>query len=361
MALFGIWELYFTCFRHAKLRAFENETCFTGGESKPISVIISARNEATNLEAFLPAILTQNYPVFEVIVVNDRSWDNTEEVLKSLCLNYANLKVVTITHNDKFIAGKKFALSMGIKAAKYDWLVFTDADCLVNSENWLSYMQDPADGKTEIKLGYSPYFKKSSFLNLMIRYETFYTAVNYLAFALTRNPYMGVGRNMAYNKSLFFKSKGFASHMHIPSGDDDLFINQNANSHNTQIVIAPESHVWSAPKLKLIDYIRQKKRHRGAGTSYKGKHRLTITIQFLLPFIFFALTIIGICFEPTRYFALAALGFVYLIKAYVYPRLYTKLSYGELKWFFPILDILYLCFLLWTGFIGFFIKKGQWK
>ncbi len=363
--LFGIWDLYFACFKHARLLGFKDlEISATSPADlpfKPISVIVAARNEAANLEAYLPAILTQNYPDYEVVVVNDRSWDQTEEVLKALQAQYPHLRVVNITHNDKFIAGKKFAISMGIKASKHDWLAFTDADCVVSSADWLSYMQDPEDGKTEIKLGYSPYFKKGSFLNWMIRYETFQTAINYLSFALAGNPYMGVGRNLAYKKSLFFKHKGFASHMHIPSGDDDLFINQAANGQNTQIVIAMDSLLWSAPKTTWIDYIKQKKRHQRAGTTYKNEHRLTLTIQYLLRFFFFGTSLAAIIWEPSRLYALAFLVLFYLIKVFIYPRLYNKMSYGELKWFFPILDLFYLLFLILTGFIGLFVRKVQWK
>src|SRR5690606_7881088 len=134
------------------------------------------------------------------------------------------------------------------------------------SANWLKGMQKPIDEAAEIVLGYSPYFKKRNLLNALIRFETFFTAVNYLSFALKGMPYMGVGRNMAYKKSLFFKSKGFAAHMHIPSGDDDLFVNANATSQNTTIQIYKETHVWSEPKTSFLAYLRQKKRHIGAGS-----------------------------------------------------------------------------------------------
>src|SRR5690606_34092381 len=160
--------------------------------------------------------------------------------------------------------GKKFALSLGIKAAQYEHLVFTDADCVPESSDWLTHMAGAFSGGKEIVLGYSPYLRRAGMLNALIRFETFHTAMSYLSYALKGKPYMGVGRNMAYTKSLFFRGKGFASHMHIASGDDDLFVNQNATPHNTTICIHPEAHVWSEPKTTFSAYARQKTRHAGA-------------------------------------------------------------------------------------------------
>ena len=204
-------QLYYVLFVHLKLATATIEALpFIG--RKPLSVIVCARNEIVNLREYLPSLMAHHYPEFEVVVVNDRSWDGTEEFLEQMEKKYSNLKVVKILDNDKFIAGKKFAVTMGIKAAKHEWLVFTDADSTPASDQWLMDMQQPQDENTEIVLGYSPYIKRRGLLNALIRFETFFTAVNYLSFALKGMPYMGVGRNMAYKKALFFKNKGFGTY-----------------------------------------------------------------------------------------------------------------------------------------------------
>src|SRR5581483_1786901 len=141
---------------------------------------------------------------------------------------------------DRFKTGKKFALTMGIKASKNEYLLFTDADCRPASANWITRMAVNFNRSTEIVLGYSPYQSAGGLLNSFIRFETIRTAINYLSAALAGNPYMGIGRNLAYTKTLFFKNKGFASHMHVMSGDDDLFVNENATAGNTTIEIHPE-------------------------------------------------------------------------------------------------------------------------
>lgn len=353
-------QLYFSLFVHLKLAVFPvNELQVSC--SKPLTVIICARNEAANLKANLPAVLNQNYPDFEVIVVNDRSWDGTEEVLKTFTDSYPHLKVVTVAEGSKFIAGKKFAVTMGIKAAKNEWLVFTDADCQPASEQWLLGMQQPAHTETEILLGYSPYTRSKGLLNALIRFETFFTAVNYLSFAIKGMPYMGVGRNMAYQKALFFKKKGFAAHMHIPSGDDDLFVNANANRHNTQIQINPLTFVHTAPKQTWGAYLKQKKRHFGAGKMYKGKHKFILSSQIIIQFAFYALLIALLCFEETRIPALIVFGLSILIRSLIYPRLLKKLEYPGLRWWFPLLDILLFIFLVFNGILSIFVKKVQWK
>jgi glycosyltransferase involved in cell wall biosynthesis len=232
-------QLYYVLVVYRKLAIFKSPDLESQLNS-PLSVIICAKNEVQNLKKNLSSILNQNYPNFEVIVVNDCSNDGTEWYLRDLSLDYKNLKIVTINDHPRFKHGKKFAVTMGIKAAQNENLVFTDADCFPESEHWLSLMQRNFDNQTDIVLGYSPYEIKGGFLNKFIRFETFYTAINYLSYALRGIPYMGVGRNLAYKKSLFFKGKGFASHMHILSGDDDLFVNQNANNFNTKIEIHPD-------------------------------------------------------------------------------------------------------------------------
>ncbi len=355
-------QLYYVLFVHFKLATATIEALpFIG--RKPLSVIVCARNEIVNLREYLPSLMAQHYPEFEVVVVNDRSWDGTEEFLEQMEKKYSNLKVVKILDNDKFIAGKKFAVTMGIKAAKHEWLVFTDADSTPASDQWLMDMQQPEDENTEIVLGYSPYIKRRGLLNALIRFETFFTAVNYLSFALKGMPYMGVGRNMAYKKALFFKNKGFAAHMHIPSGDDDLFVNAHANRSNTAIRIHPDSHVWSEPNRTWVGYLKQKKRHFGAGKMYKAKHKFILSLQIIFQFLFYGFFIASMFLSrEAQYVAGGILLLSIIIKSFIYPKLLKRLNYGDLRWWFPILDILLFLFLTLNGFLAMFGKKKvNWK
>lgn len=353
-------QLYFSLFVHLKLVLHKVED-IPSSARQPISIIICARNEAENLLQFLPAVLEQEYPDFEVVVVNDRSWDGTRDILEDFATRYKNLKVVTVSEGNKFIAGKKFAVTMGIKAAANEWLVFTDADCVPASKHWLMGMQQPESDLTSIVLGYSPYMKKRGLLNSLIRFETFFTAVNYLSFAVKGMPYMGVGRNMAYRKSLFFKHKGFAAHMHIPSGDDDLFVNAHATRMNTEIRVNSDTHMWSSPNTSFLAYLRQKKRHFGAGKLYKPKHKFILTTQIVFQFLFYILFIGLLFFKSTQFISLGVFLLSLIIRCFIYPRLLKRLNYGDLRWCFPILDILLFIFLVFNGFLSIFVKKVTWK
>lgn len=364
--LFGILvfcfliQLYFSLFVHLKL-ALVKINPLPETAKKPLSVVICARNEAENLKKYLPLVLDQDYLDFEVVVVNDRSWDGTNDILEAFAKTYKHLKVVTVNDGSKFIAGKKFAVTMGIKAAVNEWLVFTDADCFPSSSKWLYGMQQPEQDATEILLGYSPYLKKRGVLNALIRFETFFTAVNYLSFAIKGMPYMGVGRNMAYKKSLFFNNKGFAAHMHIPSGDDDLFVNAHANERNTGICIHLDAQVWSVPNTSFGAYLRQKKRHFGAGKLYKSTHKFILSAQIIIQFLFYLTLAILVCFKSTLYLSLGVFSLSIVIRCFVYPRILKRLNYGDLSWWFPVLDVLLFVFLVFNGIVSIFVKKVKWK
>ncbi len=245
----------------------------------PISVVICARNEELNLEALLPSVLEQDYPEFEVIVVDDCSFDNTDIILKKYKNQYKHLRSTIIKQDAKFSHGKKLALTIGIKAAKHEWLVLTDADCMPLSKNWLITLASNFNGDTEIILGYSGYKPERGLLNRIIRFDTFYIGLNYLSFALWRKPYMGVGRNLAYRKELFFKNRGFASHGTLHSGDDDLFVHEVATKKNTTVEFGHDSQTLSNPRKTFSSWVLQKRRHLTTGPRYRTSIKIWLTLE----------------------------------------------------------------------------------
>jgi biofilm PGA synthesis N-glycosyltransferase PgaC len=317
----------------------------------PLSVIICARNEAKNLKQYLPLILTQKYPDFEVIVVNDCSYDGSEDILRAFQSEYKNLKVVKIEEHPRYKTAKKFAVTLGIKATSNEILVFTDADCKPVSENWLALMaSNYTNPATEIVLGYSPYIHTKGFLNKLIRYETFQTAINYFSFALNGMPYMGVGRNLSYKKSLFFKGKGFASHMHIPSGDDDLFVNQNATVENTEVEIRSEAQGW-----------KQKFRHIGAGKEYKKQHQFNLALQAISSIGFYLFLVICLCLKIVPFVVLGIFILRLIVQFYTYFKPMATLRTKDLRWWLILLDPFYYIYLIALIIAGFFRKKTTWK
>jgi biofilm PGA synthesis N-glycosyltransferase PgaC len=355
-----IIQLYFLVSNQNSLAGFkpseELPAC-----SVPISVIISARNEAKNLSEYLPSILTQNYPDFEVVVVDDCSFDRSDVVLEEFKGIYPNLKVVTITEHDRFKTGKKFALTLGIKAAKNEHLLFTDADCEPASADWITRMAANFAGPAQIVLGFSPYKSARNYLNPFIRFETIKTGINYLSAALNGDPYMGIGRNLAYTKSLFFSSKGFAAHMHILSGDDDLFVNQNATPNNTVIEINPEAFTYSNAKTSITDWYKQKKRHFGVGKIYKSRHRGMLSLDAISGFLFYILLTLCLFFNFEPLLALGLFMFRLIFQFLIYSKPFKRLNGKDLLWYLPLFDMIYYIYLNIFGLIGALIKTTKWK
>lgn len=333
----------------------------SGNKVQAVSVIICAKNEILNLQKNLVSVLEQNYKEYEVVVVNDCSWDETGEYLTELSKQYAHLKVVTLVEQEKYRHGKKFALTLGIKAAKYDQLLLTDADCFVTSKDWCSLMQDHFTDKTEIVLGYGAYEKKKGFLNKLIRFDTFYIAMNYLSAAIGKNAYMGVGRNMAYKRELFFKNKGFAKHNHLFSGDDDLFVNANSTSSNTHIEIDPRSFTYSVPKSSFHDWHVQKARHMSTSGHYKAYDKFRL---FLIPFsglLFNGLFIALLVLRFDWRILVSLYGGVLLLKLPILWRNTSRLREKDLFWIFPLLEPVHLLLQPLFYISNLFTKQKAWK
>jgi len=258
----------------------------------PVSVIICAKNEAENLKQYLPFFIDQKHSNFELVLVNDGSWDDTLEVMEAFQNNHDNIKVVDVKPIEQFWGNKKYALTLGIKAASHDFLLFTDADCKPSSQNWISEMSANFSNSKSIILGYGAYQRKASFLNKLIRYETLLTAIQYFSYANAGMPYMGVGRNLAYRKELFFNHSGFMKHMQINSGDDDLFVNQVATSKNTALCYSKQSVTISKPKTNFKDWIVQKRRHISTAKHYKSVHKLLLGLFYVSQLLFWGLAIV---------------------------------------------------------------------
>jgi cellulose synthase/poly-beta-1,6-N-acetylglucosamine synthase-like glycosyltransferase len=284
-ALSAVVQMFYYLRFYSEVSRYRHPAANNG--KQPVSVIICARNEAENLRNFLPSILEQDYPDFEVIVVDDCSEDDTYNVLGSFLVKYPRLKISTVSKDPRFTHNKKFAQFIGIKAASNEILLFTDSDCKAGSPHWIEGMTSGFDEKTEIVLGYGGYMKRKGILNKYIRYDTFMIALQYLGMAIRGISYMGVGRNMAYRRSLFFKKKGFEGHTHVISGDDDLFVNANSTRANTRVEFRKENHTSSVPSSTLKEWIAQKKRHFSAAPYYKTGHKFLIIIEPVTRILFY--------------------------------------------------------------------------
>ena len=327
-----------------------------------ISVVICAKNEAENLKQFVPLVANQKYSDFEIVLINDASSDNTLEIMEQLSEKYERIKVVDVKHNEAFWASKKYALTLGIKAASHDYLLFTDADCKPISKYWIKEMSSHFTKDRSIVLGYGGYSTiNNSLLNKIIRFETVITALQYFSFAKFGIPYMGVGRNLAYRKDDFYKVNGFIDHMHINSGDDDLFINKVANNNNTAICYSPNSFTKSIPELSFMAWLAQKRRHISTAKHYKLLHKLLLAEFYSTQFLFWLISIFLMAINFKLSIIIPLFILIILIKYLIVGLASKKLNETNLIVFIPFLE-LFLIFIQFSIFISNLVSKPKyWK
>ena len=254
-----------------------------------VSVIVCAHNEYDNLQDYLSILLEQDYPCYEVIVVDDSSEDGSDLLLERWSRQYGNLYHTFVPRGARVLSNKKLALTIGIKAAHYDYLLLTDADCRPESKHWIrEMMKGFSNEQTELVLGFSPYFEKKGLLNHIIGYDTLFNGLQYMGMARAGKPYMGVGRNLAYKRETFFSVGGFKGLLGNRAGDDDLFVNRIANAANTVVVNNPNSIVWSVPKTTWREWFHQKRRHLSVSPQYRTRSKIQVTLEPLSRGIFYS-------------------------------------------------------------------------
>ncbi len=329
-------------------------------EITPVSLLVCSKNEAENLKTHIPFWLEQEYPDFEIILINDASYDDTLEVMESFAENNSCIKIVDVKNIEAFWGSKKYALTLGIKKATHQQLIFTDADCRPSSKNWLREMASHLKDEKQLVLGFGAYQKLPSLLNRLIRFETLMTAVQYFSYAKAGNPYMGVGRNLGYNSKLFYDNDGFMSHMDIPSGDDDLFVNQVATKKNTAICFSEDSFTYSIPKKSWSDWFLQKKRHVTTANHYKFKHKFLLGFYYISEILFWLMSLVTLLFIDWK-IPVLIIAFRFLIQYIVIGKAAKKLNQKDLIPLLPIWELL-LVFIQLTIFISNSTSKPvKWK
>ncbi|MDQ2863504.1 MAG: glycosyltransferase [Bacteroidota bacterium] len=316
----------------------------------PVSVIICARDEAANLAKNLPGVLIQQYQTtHEVIVVNDNSFDESKYIIEAYQKEHRQLQLVELKQEARFIPGKKFPLSIGIKTAKHEIVLLTDADCVPASEFWIEKMQEGFGTETEIVLGHGALHKKKGFFNKLVRWENLHTALQYFSYAKAGLTYMGVGRNLSYKKAIFFRHKGFSSHNHIPGGDDDLFINKAATKINTGIVIDKDAFTLSEPAKNWKQWVKQKKRHYTTSKYYKLRHKFLLGLYAFSHFLFYPFFVASALFYSWKE-ALVIFAIRCIVQGIVLFNVSEKLNEKDLFPIYWLLDIwMFFYYIIFSG------------
>ena len=306
----------------------------TDGELEPVSIVLCARDAYEYLVELVPVLLGQDYPDFEVVIVNDCSDDETEEYLKDLERREPRIKPVQLKQHLNFFNGKKFPLSMGIKSAQNDLLVLTDCNCMPTNNQWLRSVVNCYGKKTEVVIGYSPYVRKKGLLNYLMRFDAMQNALLYLSAALQGHPYMGIGKNLSYRKELFYRNKGFTSHYTTSVGDDDLFVSQVATKKNTEVLIDPDNAILTTPTGNFRKWARQKSSRYSTVPQYSGGARLLLSLFYISQFLFYTsfIALIALCTMPAfaitggEMFYIPVLVFFFLLRFGTQLIIYHKAS-----------------------------------
>ena len=327
---------------------------------EPVTIIVCARNEEDNLFKNLPKILNQDYPKFEVIVVNDQSVDDSRHIVRAFQENHPNLKYIELERNRHRKFGKKVPLTVGIKGASYERLLMIDADCYPASDQWVKQIMANYQEGTEIVIGFGPYEKQKGFLNKLIRFDTGSIAATYLSFAKSAKPYMAVGRNLSYLKSTFFKVNGFKSHYHIQSGDDDLFMQDAARKRNVEIAMDAESFVYSHPKQTFKSWVNQKQRHFTTSSSYRLINKLLLGIFPASMILMLASLVILLLSFEWKLFVLALLLVRYLFYWWINGLIFKKLKEKDLILWFPFLELIHFIVIPFIYYSTDRREPGKW-
>ncbi|MBC6607102.1 glycosyltransferase [Hymenobacter sp. BT188] len=349
---------YFLSFISRPISAAPDEAA-----AEPVSVVVCAHNELENLRRLLPLLIQQDYPAgFEVILVDDRSTDGTASFIQQFTQIYPHVRLVSVLNTPAELSPKKYALTLGIKAARYEQLLFTDADCCPAANQWIKSMQSGFAQPADIVLGYSGYASGPGFLNKLIRFETLLTGAQYLSFAWRGNPYMGVGRNLAYTKSCFQATKGFASHLRRLGGDDDLLV-QDAVAQGQRVAVQahPAAQTVSWPALTWAAWWRQKRRHLSAGPRYSWKDQVRIG-TFIGTNLLFYFTATLLVFSRPDWIPLAVIWAVRTgAMSATHARLGRHLADRLPFWLLPVLDAVYFFNYFALGISLFLYRTLRWK
>ena len=294
-------------------------------ELEPVSIVICARDAYEYLVELIPALLQQDYPNFELVVVNDCSDDETEEFLKDLARKEPKIKPVQLKQHLNFFSGKKFPLSMGIKSATNDLIILTDCNCMPVNDLWLRSVVQCYEKNTEMVIGYSPIMQRKSRLNRLMRFDALQQGLLYLSAALKGHPYMGVGKNLSYRKELFYKNKGFISHYTTSVGDDDLFVSQVATKRNTKTLIDAENAILTIPTRSFKLWMRQKSSRYSTIPKYSVRARLSLGLFYLSQFVFYASFIALLCLEPAFALSFGAVFYIPILVFFFLLRYGTQL------------------------------------
>ena len=324
----------------------------------PVSVVLTASNQYADLRKNLEHFLNQDYPGFEVVVVIDNSDDGTDELLKEFSKQYEQLHIVELKQKLNWFSGRKFALSLGIKSAKFSTILLSDPACRPESKNWVSEMVSGFRHQTEIVIGYSTYLTESK-INRWLRFTAFHDALFYLSMAISGKAFKGIGKNLSYSRDLFYRHKGFSSHYAISAGDDELFVNRAARKANTEVRVSPQSRVLHVRPVSFLKWIQLERTRLRIRRMFRTRHKVLLRIFSVSALSFYGLFAALLATGAPLIAVFGVLALRLISQIIIYSKVLKKLSESRLLLLSPLFEIFIIIadFLLWISIIFSPAKK----
>lgn len=324
----------------------------------PVSVLVYAKNNENELRHLLPILLNQNYHQFELVVINNASTDNTLHLIKEYALMYPNIKVVDVVNNEAFWGSKKYALTLGIKASKHEYLVVIDADKKIHSNNWLVYLTSYFTLNKTVVLGTSFYSKQKGFFNKKFRFGHAMQQLQALSWSKIGKPFSLNTHQIAFKKEDFYNTNGFINHMQKPLFTNEFFINDVASSKNTTICEQGDAMIEVEPLLKK-DGILFRKQQLELLNNFKGSIAFKIKAFNFIQVAFFLVALASFIAFDYWYLTFGIMTLRYVLFWFIFAKMAKKLNYNDLIIFFPILDLLYIILQIQLFFANLFSKTKK--
>ncbi|MDR1023827.1 MAG: glycosyltransferase [Prevotellaceae bacterium] len=336
-AIYGIFllctliQLHYYLVQHRKVACFSPQADQMRSTQQPVSVVICAKNEQHNLEKNLPLFLKQDYPQFEVVVVNNCSTDDSEMLLYNLRQHHSNLQITSIEEGQKFMHDKKLAITVGIKAARYETIVFTEPDCAPDNDKWLSAMQQAFGDTGEVVISYCRSKRCKGIFGKIMRCDSVFSALFSLRAAIKGVPYRSSSKNMGISQELFFRNKGFAHYNSYPQSEETIFLCRNANRHNTRVTLAHDAILSSSQQLTFGQWFQQKCTYASLlDMGKRGKKHIHVEMASRVLFYLCAATLVSIAALQQEHFLLAAAAPLLLFRFTAQVAIFIKAT-GKLQ------------------------------
>lgn len=332
--------------------------------SSKISVLCCFKNNLEDAKKLIPLLLNQKNVAFELVLIDNNSTDDDASInyFEQIEKENANVKLVKVENNEAFWGNKKYALTLGIKAASHEKIAFIEPNYEPASENWLTLLNNTITPEKQIVLGYTAIKKKKNNLkNKIIRFENLLYHMQMFGYVQRKKPTFASNTNLAYTKKTYFDNQGFMNHMKIRLGEADLFVNEAGTKTNTTYTIDAEARVIRKNYKKYSTWLNEIRRRNYTTRFYSKFEQLILNVFLLNKILFYTLLTVLLILQTNLILVGSAALLSVLVSGVTIGYATNKLKEKDLLYWFPFLEIIIVFISLKIKFKNAFIQQDYWK